>query len=61
MKRLFYPPPIRELFLVLSLLLVGNQLVFAEGSRDFRDYEGFRLFYLISSAADGSVTNEQQL
>ena len=61
MKRLFYPPPIRELFLVLSLLLVGNQLVFAEGSRDFRDYEGFRLFYLISPAADGSVTNEQQL
>ncbi len=61
MKRLFYPPPIRELFLVLSLLLVGNQLVFAEGSKDFWDYEGFRLFYLISPAANGSVTNEQQM
>ena len=61
MKRLFYPPPIRELFLVLSLLLVGNQLIFAEGSKDFWDSEGFRLFYLISPAANGSVTNEQQM
>ena len=60
MKRLFYPPPIREFLVVFLLLFVGNLSVFGEGSKDFWDYSGFRLFYLIADASP-EITNEQQL
>ena len=60
MKRLFYPPPIREFLMVFLLLLVGNLTAFGEGSKDFWDYPGFRLFYLIADAS-ATTTNEQQL
>ncbi len=45
MKQLFYPPPIRQLMMVLMLLIAGNSFLFAEGSVDFRNYPGNRLFY----------------
>jgi len=45
MKRLFYPPPIRLLLMAFMLLFAGNTFLFAEGSIDFRNYPGHRLFY----------------
>ena len=60
MKRLFYPPPVREFIVVIALLLLGNQLVLGEGSKDFWDYPGFRLFYLIAPTPAVDETNYQQ-
>ncbi len=60
MKRLFYPPPCREFIVVIALLLLGNQLVLGEGSKDFWDYPGFRLFYLIAPTPAVNETNYQQ-
>ena len=64
MKRLFYPPPIKLVLLVIMLLLVGNTFLFAEGSRDFRNYPGHRLFYNVDQsqqlkvyAAEGEFIN----
>lgn len=64
MKRLFYPPPIRCLLMVIMLLVTGNTFLFAEGSINFRNYPGHRLFYNVEQdqqlkvyAADGEFIN----
>ena len=64
MKRLFYPPPIRCLLMVIMLLVGSNTFLFAEGSINFRNYPGNRLFYNVEQnqqlkvyAADGEFIN----
>ncbi len=64
MKRLFYPPPIRCLLMVIMLLVASNTFLFAEGSINFRNYPGHRLFYNVEQnqqlkvyAADGEFIN----
>ena len=64
MKQLFYPPPIRLLLMAIMLLLGSNTFLFAEGSINFRNYPGHRLFYNVEQdqqlkvyAADGEFIN----
>jgi len=64
MKRLFYPPPIRLLLMVIMLLVGSNTFLFAEGSINFRNYPGHRLFYNVEQnqqlkvyVADGEFIN----
>ncbi len=45
MKRLLYPPPVKFFLMVITLIIGGITLLYGEGSKDFWDYPGYRLFF----------------
>ena len=45
MKRLFYPPPVKFFLMVMLLVLGVTAFLYGEGSKDFWDYPGYRLFF----------------